>query len=186
MDEKTLYKLKYPIGEFEKPSSITTTQREMWINSIQSFPEGIKQLTDGLSIVQLNWPYRPDGWTIKQVVHHCADSHMNSLMRFKLALTEDSPEIRPYHEDRWAQLIDSQDDDLSYTLMLLEGLHYRLVSVIKNLSKTDLQREFVHPEHGKRFTLEETIGTYAWHSEHHLAHIQQALNAGGKFSPANP
>ncbi|UXP33365.1 putative metal-dependent hydrolase [Reichenbachiella agarivorans] len=181
MDEKALTQLKFPIGEFIKPEVISNDQIKEWVADIEAFPSRVKILTTNLSVEQLNWRYRPDGWTIKQVVHHCADSHMNSLIRFKLALTEDSPTIRPYHEERWAELIDSQDNDLSYTLSLLEGLHYRLVQLQRNLSEEDLKREFIHPEHGRRFTLAETIGIYAWHSNHHLAHIQQALGYQGKF-----
>ncbi|MCV9388218.1 YfiT family bacillithiol transferase [Reichenbachiella ulvae] len=180
MSESTMYSLKYPIGEFEKPAQITAEHISQWIEDIERFPIRIKELTHDLSTEQLKWPYRPRGWTIKQVVHHCADSHMNSLMRFKLALTEELPAIRPYFEDRWAELEDSLDDDLSYTQMLLEGLHYRWVKLLKSLTADDLKREFVHPEHGQQFSLAENIGIYAWHCNHHTAHVKQALELKGE------
>lgn len=176
-----LHKLKFPIGEFNSPSSIDNKTINQWIESIEKFPSRVQVLTENLSIEQKNWIYRPKGWSIKQVVHHCADSHMNSLIRFKLALTEDSPKIRPYWEDRWAELPDSLDDNLESVLLLLKGLHQKWVFLLKQLSPLDLEREFVHPEHGKRFSLKENIGVYAWHCEHHLAHIEQALGAAGRY-----
>lgn len=175
MTEKELYKLKFPIGEFKKPSSISGEIISLWINEVAAFPKRIESVVKNLSSNELNYKYRPEGWTIKQVVHHCADSHMNCLIRFKLALTEDLPTIRPYFEDRWAELPDSLDEDLTDTLQLLKGLHAKLTSVMKNLSAEDLKKEYVHPEHGTKFSLAEVVGTYAWHSNHHLAHVKNAL-----------
>ena len=174
-------RLKFPIGEFEAPEIISEQQIEEWIEDVKSFPERIAELVSSLSVKELNYRYRPDGWTIKQVVHHCADSHMNSLIRFKLALTEDTPTIRPYFEDRWAELPDSLNDDLSDTLTLLKGLHAKLGMVMENLSETDLKREYEHPEHGQKFSLAEVVGTYAWHSNHHLAHVKNALEFQDKY-----
>jgi len=182
MTTSELEQLKYPIGEFVKPDTITTSHIEHWINEIELFPERITNLTKDLSPEELNWNYRPDGWNIKQVVHHCADSHINSIIRFKLALTEDTPTIRPYFEDRWAKLIDCNYDDLSDTLNLLKGVHAKLGMLLRNISSEDLKREFIHPEHNKHFSLEETIGVYAWHSNHHLAHVKQALAYKGAFN----
>lgn len=181
MTAENLYHLKYPIGEFVKPTIITIVQINEWIETIEQLPIIITELTKDLTIEQLNWPYRPDGWTIKQVVHHLADSHINSIIRFKLALTEDTPTIKPYFEDRWANLIDANDNNLENTLSLLKGLHTKLGMLLRSLTKDDLKREFIHPEHGKQFSLEETIGVYAWHSKHHVAHINQALTHKGKF-----
>ncbi len=175
-------KLKYPIGKFINPKIISEQTIKKWIDEIERFPHSIENLTKNLNAEQLNWRYRPDGWTIKQVVHHCADSHMNSIIRFKLALTEDSPEIRPYYEDRWAELPDSLEEYLSDSLVLLNGLHKKWVTLLRSLSKNDLNKEFIHPEHGTRFTLKENIGIYAWHSNHHLAHIKQALKYQGAFN----
>jgi len=181
MNAESLYHLKYPIGKFTKPDQISESQILEWIVTIEGLPKTLTQLTKDLSVEQLNWPYRPGGWTIKQVVHHIADSHMNSIIRFKLALTEDTPTIKPYFEDRWATLKDNNDDQLSHSLSLLKGLHAKMGILLRSFTKDDLKREFIHPEHSKRFSLEETIGIYAWHSNHHLSHIEQALKYKGKF-----
>jgi hypothetical protein len=181
MTESELDKLKYPIGNFIKPDTIDSELIDKWILDIEKFPKSVTALVENLSKEELHFQYRPDGWNIKQVVHHCADSHMNSIIRFKLALTEDSPTIRPYFEDRWATLIDGNDDDLSATLYLLKGLHAKLGKLLRNIAKVELSREFVHPDHGRGIRLDEAIGMYSWHSNHHLAHIRQALEYKGKF-----
>ncbi|WP_139958609.1 YfiT family bacillithiol transferase [Flavicella sediminum] len=175
MTDKEIYNLKFPIGEFTKPAEITKEIIATWIEDVAKFPERIEPLVNNLTIKELNYRYRPNGWTLKQVVHHCADSHMNSLIRFKLALTEELPTIRPYFEDRWAELPDSLDDDLTDSLQLLKGLHAKLATVMTNLTAADLKKQYVHPEHGKKFCLEEVVGTYAWHSNHHLQHLKNAL-----------
>lgn len=178
--KEELYKLKFPIGEFDKPENITSININKWINDIESFPKRLENMVSELNSIELNYKYRPGGWKIKQVIHHCADSHMNSLIRFKLALTEETPVIRPYYEDRFAELPDSLDDNIESSLILLKGLHAKLTSVMKSLTDEDLQKEYLHPEHGEKFKLEEVVGVYAWHSNHHLAHIEQALER--KFS----
>jgi len=181
MIEQDLNKLRFPIGEFKKPEVITQKHIDEWIASIEALPKSILSVTKDLSEAELNYKYRPNGWTIKQVVHHCADSHINSLIRFKLALTEDAPTIRPYFEDRFAELNDySESIDASVSILI--GVHKKLGILLKNLNEEELKREFVHPEHGKHFSLKETIGVYAWHSNHHLAHIKQALKSIGKFN----
>ena len=182
MTENELYALRFPVGEFQKPSSIDAATVERWIAEIAAFPQQVAELTSTLSTEQKNWRYRPGGWTIKQVVHHCADSHMNSIIRFKLALTEDTPAIRPYFEDRWAELPDDLSDDLSDVLMLLTGLHRKWVVLLNSLTPEQLKRDFMHPEHGARTELDENIGIYAWHCRHHLAHIRQALEHKGAFN----
>lgn len=181
MTSSELNLLKYPIGKYVKPETISESVISDWIKTIEELPNQLSKLTKDLSIEQLHWPYRPDGWNIKQVVHHLADSHLNSFIRFKWTLTEDNPTIKPYYEDRWAKLIDGNDNDLSNSLLILKGLHAKWVMLLKSLTKDELKREFIHPEHGKRFSLEQTIGIYAWHSEHHLAHIEQALKHKGDF-----
>ncbi|MEM5565241.1 YfiT family bacillithiol transferase [Psychroserpens sp. AS72] len=181
MTSEELYNLRFPIGEFQKPEVITSEMINTWINAIERFPSEIENATKNLSTAALNWTYRPDGWNIKQVLHHCADSHMNSIIRFKLALTEDSPIIKPYYEDRWANLVDSTDDNTEHSLSLLKGLHAKLGQLLRHISEEQMSREFVHPEHGKRFRIDETIGTYAWHSNHHLAHVKQAIAHKGEF-----
>lgn len=175
-------KLKFPIGKFQFENDFDEHKIENWINTISEFPEKVKKTTYNLSTEQLNWKYRPNGWMIKQVVHHCADSHMNSFIRFKLALTENFPTIRPYYEDRWAELVDSLDNDLSDSITLLKGLHSKWVKLLSSLNNEDLIKEFVHPEHGTKISLAENIAFYAWHCEHHLAHIHQAIKSEGKYN----
>ncbi|MCH2224806.1 MAG: putative metal-dependent hydrolase [Crocinitomicaceae bacterium] len=181
MTNEELMQLKYPIGQFECQKIIDENTRFDWIKTIAQFPYEVRILTDDLSDNQKNWRYRPEGWKLKQVVHHCADSHLNSLTRFKLALTEEKPTIRPYYEDRWAELVDSQDNDLFNSIALLTGLHAKWSILLQHLSSEDLKREFVHPEHGKSFSIEETIGIYSWHCQHHLAHIRNAISSEGKW-----
>lgn len=180
MNNDKLYDLKYPIGGFDVPQLISKEQINVWISNIENLPSLVEQETKNLTENELNYQYRPNGWTIKQVVHHCADSHINSIIRFKLALTEDSPTIRPYFEDRWATLVDYKEN-IESAIYILKGVHKKLGLLLRNLSDADLKRNFIHPEHGKSFTIEETIGTYAWHSNHHLAHIKQALKYKGEF-----
>src|SRR5690606_38645490 len=124
---------QYPIGKFTKPEAITPTHVEQWIEAIAQFPEALASEVAGLTEAELHWPYRPEGWTIQQVVHHCADSHMNCLMRFKLALTEDQPVIRPYEEARWAQLADTLEGPIAWSLQLLDGLHKKWVFLLKRM-----------------------------------------------------
>lgn len=164
--------LKYPIGKFIKPPNISTAILENWIEIIKSFPEAIKSETETKSDTFLDTPYREGGWTVRQVVHHCADSHMHAFIRFKLALTEDNPIIKPYNEALWAELYDSKFLPIQSSLTILEGVHYRWYMLLKNLDKFLLKRNYIHPEHTTAYTLEEAIGMYAWHCKHHLAHIQ--------------
>lgn len=168
-------KLKYPIGTFQKPISITATDLKIWISIIENFPNKIKLLTEKLSIEQLNWVYRPNGWTIKQVVHHCADSHMNSLIRFKLALTEENPTIKPYNEANWANLFDSVSDDISASILIIEGIHKRWILLLSSFDESHFKRTFYHSENKITYKLDEAIALYAWHCNHHFAHIEQAI-----------
>ncbi len=165
--------LQFPIGKYEKPAHFTVELMENCIAIIKNFPENLKKEVENLTENQLDTPYRENGWTIRQVIHHCADSHMNSFIRFKLALTEDQPVIRPYFENRFAELADSKNFEISPSLQILDGLHQRWTVLLQSLSEEDLQRVFVHPEHGKKFSLQENIAIYAWHCQHHLAHITE-------------
>ena len=171
MNEQELEQLKYPIGRFKKPEAFTQDFLNNAISIIEDFPEKLRKETENLTEIQLDTPYRENGWTIRQVVHHCADSHINSIIRFKLALTEDKPTIRPYFEDRFAELIDSKNSPIEASLQMLEGTHKRWVALLKSLSEEDLQKTFIHPEHNREFSLLMNIAIYAWHCEHHLAHI---------------
>jgi len=172
--EKELEQLRYPIGKFQQPKKIDKDHLESWIKIIEEFPKRLSEEVRQLSDRDLEKQYRPNGWTIKQIVNHCADSHMNSLIRFKLALTEDTPTIKPYQEDLWAELSDSRVFHISSALKMLEGLHERWVNLLINLSDTDLDRKFWHPDATELISLKTNIGIYAWHCEHHLAHVRNA------------
>lgn len=163
--------LKFPIGKYIKLDVITAETLIHYKNDIMSFPERLKVAVQYLSDEQLDTVYRPEGWTIRQVVNHCADSHMNSLTRFKLTLTEDKPIVKPYFEERWAELADSKTMPVASALKMLEGIHERWTVLLNNLKPEDYSKTFVHPEHGKEFRLDENIGIYAWHCNHHLTHI---------------
>lgn len=165
--------LKYPVGKFQKPETITKEIIETAINEIENFPNLVKAEIENLDENDLNLRYRPKGWTITQVVHHCADSHINSYVRFKLALTENLPTIKPYEESLWAELPDSKLSPF-VSLKLLEALHEKWVFILKSLSDEDLNKEFIHPEQSEKISLKENILIYSWHCQHHLAHIRQA------------
>ena len=137
--------LKFPIGKFNTPNVITNEHIKSWIEVIKSFPERLLSATEDLNEVQLEKQYKPDGWTIRQVVHHCADSHLNSFTRFKLALTEDKPVIKPYAEDLWAELPDAKLP-IASSIKILEGIHERWTALLESLTEADLERQFIHPE----------------------------------------
>ncbi|OJU72600.1 MAG: metal-dependent hydrolase [Bacteroidetes bacterium 47-18] len=164
--------LKYPIGRFVKPSVISKVELHNWIEIIGAFPKALKNETEPMPDNLLDTPYREGGWTARQVVHHCADSHINAFIRFKLALTEDNPIIKPYNEALWAELSDSKFLPIQSSLSVLEGLHYRWYILLKNMDDEMLKRKYTHPEHGTEFTLDEAVGMYAWHCNHHFAHIK--------------
>jgi len=162
---------RYPIGRFDYTGEISSAQREVWINDIEEFPAKLKDAVNDLSEEQLDLRYRDSGWTIRQVVHHLADSHMNSVIRFKLALTEDTPSIKPYHEERWAQLPDSTSADIHLSVALIEALHSKWVFLLRSMTESDFQKQFYHPASEKKSSLDYTLGLYAWHGKHHIAHI---------------
>ena len=180
-NDLTQENLKFPIGKCPKIDEVSKNDLETWITTIELFPSKIKKLTETLSVEELNWVYRPKGWNIKQVVHHCADSHINSFIRFKLALTEDVPNIKPYEEALWAEHEDGNSNDISPSIQIIEGVHARWVLLLRSLGGAALKRQFFHPANLKISSLEETIGVYAWHCNHHLAHIEQALLHKGQF-----
>lgn len=162
--------LRYPIGKFSYPGAGNTEQREQWIAAIAQAPAQFRAAVEGLTDPQLDTLYRPDGWTVRQVVHHVPDSHINSYVRMKLALTEDSPMIKPYEEDLWARLPDSIATPVETSLRLLEALHERWVILLRSLKPEDFARTFRHPEMGP-MTIDKTVALYAWHGVHHVAHI---------------
>lgn len=177
--DATLEALQYPVGKFVVPMDVSEDEIRHAIHTLEAFPERMRNAVDGLSDEQMDTPYRPGGWTIRQVVHHCADSHVNAYVRFKLALTEDIPVIKPYIQDLWAELPDSRMD-VAATLALLDGLHRRWAYLLKRLSAREWDRRFLHPEYEKSLMLRQVVMNYGWHCEHHLAHVLGAVRRLGR------
>jgi hypothetical protein len=163
--------LRYPIGPFRFDGETNPSRRAQRIGEIAAAPAHLRSAVDGLSVAQLDTPYRPGGWTVRQVVHHVPDSHLNAYTRIKLALTEEEPTIKPYEEARWAELPDARTGPVEPSLVLLESLHERWLLLLRQLGPADFERRFRHPEHGRIFVLDEVIALYAWHGRHHVAHI---------------
>jgi uncharacterized damage-inducible protein DinB len=169
--DAALQDLRYPIGTFQYGGDSDQRQNERWIEEIASAPKALRGIVAGLSADQLDTPYRPGGWTVRQVVHHLPDSHMNAYVRIKLALTEDGPTIRPYEEARWAELPDSRTGPIEISLNLLEGLHHRWLLLLRQLTPAQYHMRFIHPEHGRQIEIQEALALYAWHGQHHTAQI---------------
>jgi hypothetical protein len=165
-------KLKYPIGHYEKPGNITSEHLRGYLTVLAGFPDKIKTETEHMSDDRLETPYRPDGWNIRQVVNHCADSHMNALIRVKLALTEDNPVIKPYDEAAFARLQDTLSMEIQPAIFILQGVHQRWVKLLQTFTYNEWRRGYYHPEKNRTIPLDESTGMYAWHCEHHLAHIR--------------
>lgn len=163
--------LRYPVGRFQAPDPIIAEHRDQWIQELAASAGLLRQAVAGLSDQQLDTPYREGGWTVRQVVHHLADSHINSYCRVRLALTEESPTIKAYKEGLWADLADARTGPVDPSLAILEAVHDRWIRLMRTLTDSDFARAFVHPEHGTRIRLDRTLGTYAWHARHHTAHI---------------
>jgi DinB superfamily len=162
--------LSYPIGKYE-PQPFSQEKKEKWLLDIKFLPQDVEQSVSNLDAHQLDTSYREGGWTVKQLVHHIADSHMNAYIRFKLGLTEDNPTIKPYEQDKWVLLADIDAVPINVSLTILHGVHQRMLATIKNLSQAEWERTVVHPEHGKQMTLWYLLGMYAWHGRHHTKHI---------------
>ena len=175
--------LRYPIGRFEHDGPISDADLSGWIADIEALPADLRAAVAGLDDAQLDTPYRPEGWTVRQVVHHVGDSHLNALARFKLALTEDTPTIKPYKEARWAELADHALP-VEPGLALVEALHARWVPILRSLDRNDLARTYVHPERDRTLTLGWTVGMYAWHGRHHVAHITALREREGWNAPS--
>lgn len=163
---------RYPIGKFTYNSPPDQQQRQKFIQDIEQAPAALRAAVQGLSPQQIETPYREGGWTSRQVVHHVADSHMNGYIRFKLALTEDTPTIKPYMEDRWGDLAEVRSTPLEVSLLLLDPLHKRWVNLLCSLEPQDWKRTFNHPELGM-MPLEKNLALYSWHGRHHVAHITE-------------
>ncbi|MFZ0299538.1 MAG: putative metal-dependent hydrolase [Candidatus Sulfotelmatobacter sp.] len=170
--------LRYPIGKFNFDGPPTEEQRKKLIDDIFQAPANLRAAVKGLSDQQLDAPYRPDGWTVRQVAHHVSDSHLNAYVRFKLALTEEEPTIKPYAQDRWAQLADTQTTPVEVSLTMLDSLHDRWVRLLSSLKPEDWKRSFRHPELGP-VSLEKNLALYAWHGRHHVAHITSLRERNG-------
>ncbi len=170
--------LRFPIGEFDRNYEVSRASRSVRIKTITALPQRLRDAVAGLNDEQIDTRYRPDGWTVRQTVHHVADSHSNSLTRFKLALTEDeTPTIKPYWEDRWAELGDSKLP-IDVSLKMVDAIHTRWVALLESMSDDDFKREFIHPETGN-WPLEGALALYAWHSLHHTAHITRLRDREG-------
>lgn len=167
--------LKYPIGKFQKPERITLETVGRWIDEIEHLPHQLRKVVQDLNEEQLNTTYRPGGWTIRQVVHHLADSHINSYIRFRWTLTEEKPIIKAYFEEKWAELDDAKYGNVEISLILLEAVHIRWSLLLRSLKVEELHRSFIHPDSGAEVRLDENIGIYAWHGKHHLEHIKNCL-----------
>ncbi|MCK7526499.1 MAG: bacillithiol transferase BstA [Ignavibacteriales bacterium] len=163
---------RYPIGKFDQSITVTIKMRNDFIKTIEALPQQLRMEVENLSQKQLDTPYRAGGWTIRQVVHHLPDSHINCYVRFKLALTEDNPQIKTYEEHLWAELQDSFKTPIDVSLSLLESLHKRWAILLRSLTDKQFEKTFQHPEWGN-ITLSKTLALYAWHSKHHLAHITE-------------
>ncbi|MCB0453426.1 MAG: putative metal-dependent hydrolase [Aequorivita sp.] len=170
-----LGKLKYPIGKFNCPTEISSETIAEWISVLEHFPSRFSELVKNLSKAQLDTPYRPEGWTVQQVVHHVYDSHHNAYSRIKWTLTEDTPLIKAYDEKLWANLFDSKKAPVSLSLHAIAALHAKWTYVLKGLSEEDFQKEFIHPEGNRKMSLGFVTGMYAWHSNHHFAHIENLM-----------
>jgi uncharacterized damage-inducible protein DinB len=162
--------LRYPIGRLERKTTLTPTERRAAIDAIAAAPAGLRAAVRGLNDAQLDTPYRPEGWTVRQLVHHVADSHMNAYTRFRLALTEDTPTIKPYDEKSWAELPDMRALPVEISLDLLDRLHERLVYMLRHTPDASYSRTLNHPENGP-MSLDALLGVYAWHGRHHTAHV---------------
>lgn len=166
--------LKYPTGKFTPPASYTTDDLNRWINDIKVLPGKMRQAVISLNEKQLDTQYRAGGWTLRQVIHHVADSHLNSLIRFKLALTEDNPTIKPYEEGYWALQADYRLP-VESSLRILEGVHIHWVALLESFTENEWNRTFTNPESGQTLSLKRALGLYSWHGKHHLAHIMETI-----------
>lgn len=164
--------MAYPVGRYEAPEKYIPELQNEWIAAIEALPKWLDLCIENLDAPQLDTPYRPGGWTINQVIHHVADSHMNAYIRLKLALTEDSPVIKPYDEKLWAELADVETVPVNVSITLLHALHMRWVQILRNMLPEDWERSYFHPEHERYVPLWEMTDLYAWHGRHHMEQIK--------------
>ena len=169
--KEELEPFRFPVGRYSVPASISAEDRAKWIENIRSLPQKMRNVVVRLSEDQLNTPYRPEGWTIRQVIHHVADSQLNCYIRYKWTMTENNPTIKAYNQKDWGNLTDSLQGPVDMSLDLLEAVHKRWTWFMDNLNEDDWNRTFVHPENGRKISLNINLSVYSWHSDHHLAHI---------------
>jgi uncharacterized damage-inducible protein DinB len=179
MENQDLESLRYPIGKFQVPETISERQIKDWIDALERYPQRLRDLVVALSNEQLATPYRPGGWTVRQLIHHISDSHHNSYIRFKWALTEEKPLIKVYDEKKWASLHDSKTAPIAHSLNHLGAIHEKLVFLLRGLERQELKRTFIHPEGNIETSLEENIGRYVWHGHHHYTHIANLIQRKG-------
>jgi len=177
-EDKDKMNPRYPIGKYTPPQEATPALRQQAISAIAEAPAKLRAAVKGLNDEQLNTPYREGGWTVRQVAHHVPDSHMNAYVRFRLALTEQEPTIKPYEEARWAELVDAKSAPVDVSLALLDSLHDRWVRLLHSLKPEDFARTFRHPDHGVR-TVDWLLFLYAWHGRHHTAHVTELRRQKG-------
>jgi hypothetical protein len=170
--------LRYPIGKVSYEGPLSEEQKRKYLSDIEQTPANLRAAVKGLSDLQLDTPYRPEGWTVRQVTHHVPDSHMNAYVRFKLALTEDEPTIKPYAEDRWANLADTKITPIEVSLAMMDSLHMRWMQLLRSLKPEDWKRNLRHPELGI-VPLEKNLAIYSWHGRHHVAHITALRERNG-------
>lgn len=182
MKKATQKLLKYPVGEFKMPAKYSEKELVSKIKVIEKFPLLLKKEIEKKDEIVLTYRHRLGGWTIKQLIHHCADSHLNAYMRTKLAYTENNPTIKPYDESAWANTDDAAEAPVEWSIMILEGLHKRWCMLLSELNEEDYKKTYFHPEFKKKVTLGNLLFLYAWHCNHHLAHIKQAKKYKNKFS----
>ena len=169
---------RYPIGKFAPKERLTPEERNVLIHQIAELPDQLIHAVAGLTEDQLNTPYRDGGWTVRQVVHHVADSHMNAFIRFRLAVTEENPTVKPYNEKRWAELFDTRTAPIDLSISIIEALHTRWVMMLESFSAADFERRVQHPENGP-MDGDRLLQLYAWHGRHHCAHISELRRAKG-------
>lgn len=179
MTEQELEKIRFPVGHYIKQDIYTKEIIDNYLNVISALPEKLKIEVEHLTPEQLDSQYRPDGWTIRQVVHHFADSHMNAFVRTKLVLTEETPIVKPYFEDRWGELADSKAMQIESSLQIISGMHSRWIFLLKSMHFEDFKKKLFHPEYHRELSLAEYIGSFAWHCNHHLAHITELKKRKG-------
>ncbi len=169
---------RYPVGKFKRPDNYTDASRTAAIDTIAALPANLRTALAGLSDAQLDTPYREGGWTVRQVTHHLADSHVNAYIRMKFARTEDKPTVKPYDEAVWAELPDAKGGDAAWSISILDGLHARWATLLRSFTPADFERRWIHPEYGER-NLDWMVEMYAWHCRHHTAHVTELRKSKG-------